>query len=210
MDAPPATTATAAATAPAAIEAPYVYAANDERPRGAQEEELCATASSPDWLYMGASVSAWVLSLYADAGYLRYREQPGVRTIGPGLVGLTWGFTLGGGYLAQPRCNGLVRSPPPEGDVRTTWHVAVALAMLASLTSPMIEFFFNTQVDAIPLDWSVSERRFRLVAGAGGGFVGALLPYVLPPKTWRAAKELEKIRLGGDTAGGFVTYTVRF
>ena len=54
------------------------------------------------------------------------------------------------------------------------------------------------------------ERRFRVLGGVAGGFTGALLPYVLPPKTWRAAKELEHIRAGADTTGAWINYSVRF
>src|SRR5206468_430596 len=117
---------------------PIVYAANDQRPRGAREEDLCERASTTDWLYMGVSAAAFVGSMYVDTAYFKFREQPGVRTIGPGLVGLTWGFTLGGGYL------------------------------------------------------------------------GALLPYLLPPKTWRNAKELERLRVEAGKTATLVTYTVRF
>jgi len=186
---------------------PYVYAANDQRPRGQREEELCATASTTDWLYMGASAALFVGSVYADAAWLKFNEEPGVRMIGPASVGLTWGFTLGGGYLAQPKCYGLVRSAPPEGDVRTKWPVAVALGMLAAASAPMIEFFFT---GPIPPEWAVRERFFRIVASSAGGLTGALLPYLLPPKTWRAAKELESIRAGADTSGVFFSYSLRF
>jgi hypothetical protein len=189
----------------------YVYAANDERPRGPVEQELCDRASTTDWLYMGGSVASFAFSVYADLHWFQFSNQPGVRTIGPALVGTTWGFTLGGGYLAQPKCSGFVKSAPPEGDVRTSWHLALALAGLAAISAPMIEYWglYNFG-DGVPLDWSVSERRLRLFAAAGGAFGGALLPYLLPPKTWRAAKELERIRLGTDARGSWVSYTVRF
>ncbi len=200
MDAPP-------APSPPHEPPAYVYAANDERPRGPREQELCDRAASTDWLYMGASAGAFLFSMYADVTWFKYMEQPGARAIGPGLVGLTWGFTLGGGYLAQPKCNGFVQSPPPEGDVRTTWHLALALGMLSTVSAPMIEWFFNGPV---PLDWSVSERRFRVLASAAGGFGGAMLPYLLPPKTWRAAKELQNLRVGADATGSWVSYSVRF
>ena len=50
------------------------------------------------------------------------------------------------------------------------------------------------------------------VAGASGlaGFGGALLPYLLPPRTWRAAKELEKLRVSATQGGAFVGITLRF
>jgi len=189
----------------------YVYAANDERPRGPVEQDLCDRASTTDWLYMGGSIASFALSVYVDLHYFRASDSPGIRTIGPALVGTTWGFTLGGGYLAQPKCNGFVKSSPPEGDVRTSWHLAVALAGLAAISAPMLEYWglYNLS-DGVALDWSVSERRLRVFAAAGGAFGGALLPYLLPPKTWRAAKELERLRFGADTTGSWITYTARF
>jgi len=190
--------------------APYVYAANDQRPRGAREQELCDKASTTDWLYEGLSLATFAATLYVDTTYFKFFDQPGLRTIGPGLTGLTWGFTLGGAYLAQPKCYGFVQSAPPEGDVRSTLPLAIALGMLSAASAPMIEYYFT---GPIPPEWSVSERRFRVFAAAGGGMIGAFLPYLLPPKTWRAAKELRRIRAEGDIAGGtggFVSYTVRF
>ena len=43
----------------------------------------------------------------------------------------------------------------------------------------------------------------HLVAAGVSGFGGALLPYLLPPSTWAASRELEKIRVGTDGRGGF-------
>jgi hypothetical protein len=198
----------------AAVDAlpPIVYAANDERPRGAREEELCEKASSTDWLYMGVSAALFAGSLYLDGHFLKFSDQPGVRTIGPGLAGLTWGFMLGGGYLAQPKCQpDWVSYAPPEGDVRATWPVALALSGLAAISAPLLEPFFALSCPSCtPPEWSVSERRARVFSAGGAAFVGALLPYVLPPKTWRNAKELERIRASGDKTGAFVTYSVLF
>jgi len=152
----------------------YVYAATDERPRGQRETELCAKASTPDWL------------------------------------GLTWGFTLGGGYLSIPKCSmDYVQSRPPEGDVRVVWPMAVAFAALAGVTAPIIE---ATEIGAPSLTWSDGERVTRVVLSSGLGVAGALLPYLLPPKTWRAARELERIRAGAtaDGRGAFVSWGVRF
>jgi hypothetical protein len=36
------------------------------------------------------------------------------------------------------------------------------------------------------------------------------LPYLLPPKTWRAARELEKIRAGATASGAYLSYRVAF
>jgi hypothetical protein len=197
-----------AVDAPAAI----VYAANDQRPRGAREEELCAKASSTDWLYMAASGGALAGSLYLDTRLKYLSPEPGIRTIAPGLVGLSWGFVLGGGYLALPKCSpDWVAYPPPEGDVRASWPLAVGLGLFAAVTGPFIEQFVALPcVGCVPTEWSVSERRFRVFAASGGAFLGALLPYVLPPKTWSNAKELEKLRLQAAPQGAFVSFTSTF
>ena len=188
----------------------YVYAATDERPRTPEEQRLCAKASSPDWLYLGAGVLLTAGAIALDTVERQQVDSEGVRYLGPAAVGLTWGFTLGGSYLALPKCApDYVTSPPPEGDVRTDWHVAIAFAALAGLTAPVIE---AVETGTIPTTWSNAERVMRLVVASGLGIAGALLPYVLPPKTWRAAKELEHLRASptADGRGGFVSWGVRF
>jgi hypothetical protein len=62
----------------------------------------------------------------------------------------------------------------------------------------------------VTLPWSTSERSLRLVLAGAGGAIGALLPYLLPPKTWRAKKELEHLRAGATAHGGFVGYSLSF
>jgi hypothetical protein len=42
----------------------------------------------------------------------------------------------------------------------------------------------------------------HIVAAGLAGFGGALLPYLLPPRTWRASRELMRLRLATTTAGG--------
>jgi hypothetical protein len=190
--------------------APYVYAATDERPRGDVEAELCAKASQRDWLYIGGLVLLDVGSILLDANAIQLSAQTGVRLVGPGLVGLSWGATVGGGYLALPKCSpGFVGSAPPEGDVRQSWPLAISLALLAGATAPVL-VGLETGTGPVTLPWSVTERSARLFVAGGAGFVGALVPYLLPPKTWRAAKELERIRAGADATGAYLTYTVRF
>jgi hypothetical protein len=187
----------------------YVYAATDERPRGPREIELCRKASSPDWLYFGTS---FLLTAGAIAGdtFARSSTSEFVRDLGPSAVGLTWGFTLGGGYLSIPKCApDYVQSLPPEGNARTDWEIAVAFAALAGLTAPII---MATETGTIPVTWSDAERVGRLVLSSGFGIGGALLPYLLPPKTWRAAKELERLRASAteDGRGAFVSWRIRF
>ena len=47
------------------------------------------------------------------------------------------------------------------------------------------------------------------VSGAFG-VIGSLFPYVLPPRTWAAAKEIEKMRIDGYKDGWGVSYNVAF
>ena len=186
----------------------YVYAATDYRPRGAREVELCASASHIDYLYMGTVVLSFAASIYTDVHYVQYARAPGVRLIGPALVGLTWGGVLGGGYLAQPKCSpDWIVSAPPEGNFRLSWPLAAALGLLAGASAPILMAY---ETGPVPYEWPVWERSSRVLVAAGSGFLGALLPYALPPKTWRAAKELEKIRARGDSTGAFVSYTLKF
>jgi hypothetical protein len=196
---------------PAALSAPpaYVYAATDERPRTPHEIELCKKASSTDWLYL---ISGLVLTTGAIAldTELRALSSEGLRYLGPSAVGLTWGFTIGGGYLSLPKCSpDYVSSRPPEGNVRTEWEIAIAFAALAGLTAPVLE---ATETGIIPEQWSNTERVMRLVLSSALGIGGALLPYLLPPKTWRAAKELENLRAGAteDGRGAYFSWRVRF
>ncbi len=199
-----------AATPPPTAPPAYVYAANDERPRGAGEEDLCASASHPDWLYLGGLFLLDVASVGVDANFFQTRGEPGVRLLGPGFVGLTWGATLGGGYLALPKCSpAFVSSAPPEGDTRKSWPLATALALLSGATAPIL-VGIETGTGAVTVPWSTEERSARLFVAGGSAFVGAFVPYLLPPKTWRAAKELERIRAGATQGGAFVSYTLLF
>jgi hypothetical protein len=186
----------------------YVYAAADERPRTPEEQRLCAKASRPDWLYLGAGVVVTAGAIALDTW--AHNQSEGIRYLGPPVLGLTWGFTLGGGYLALPKCApDYVTSPPPEGNVRTDLEVALIFAALAGLTAPIIE---AVETGTVPTQWSNSERVMRLVLASGFGIGGALLPYLVPPATWRAAKELEHLRASptADGHGAFVSWSVRF
>jgi hypothetical protein len=200
----------------------YVYAATDERPRTPEEQKLCAKASDPDWLYLGAGV---VLTAGAIALDTWAHNQPeGVRYLGPSAVGLTWGFLLGGGFLALPKCSpDYVTSAPPEGNVRTDLEVALIFAALAGLTAPVIVavetgpgpqngYGGSPGAATYQPPWSNTERVMHLVLASGFGIVGALLPYLVPPTTWRAAKQLEHLRASPteDGRGAFVSWGVRF
>jgi len=213
VPAAPATSGAPVASSPVAGPATPAYgpvaAATDERPRDEVEKDLCARASDTDWLYLGATLAADVGSIWLD-GTLKYNESRGVRYLGPAAVGLAWGWTLGGGYLALPKCSpNWVDSAPPEGQVRAAWPLALSLAGVAGIISPMI---MGTEVGPIPRSWPVGERSVRVIIASASGVTGALLPYLLPPKTWRAARELEHLRACAteDGRGAFVSWAIRF
>jgi hypothetical protein len=69
-----------------------------------------------------------------------------------------------------------------------------------------------TETGTIPEDWKNGERFTRLALSSVLAIGGALLPYALPPKTWRAAKELENLRAGTteDGRGAYFSWRVRF
>lgn len=187
---------------------PLVVAPSEIEPRTPEEERLCSKASSVDWLYMGGTVLLDVGSVYLDAFWLKQAEQPGVRLLGPAFVGLSIGATIGGGYLALPKCSPTwVPGDPAEGDIRQSAPLALSLALFSSAMAPLV---VGIETGPLKTDWSVTERSSRLIVAGVAGFGGALLPYLLPPKTWRAKKELEHIRLSGDEHGAFVGYSVRF
>lgn len=186
----------------------YVYGPSSIYPHEGREKDLCESASSPDWLYLAGLVALDVGAIWVQSA-TKYQPGTAVRLVGPGLVGLTWGATLGGGYLALPKCDPhWVGFAPREGKVRKSWPLALSIALLGGVTAPVIVGIANGF--AVPLDWTTEERSARVLISGGLGFVGALLPYVLPPKTWSAAKELERIRADVTAKGAFVTYGVRF
>jgi hypothetical protein len=189
---------------------PYVYAATDYRPRGSQEAELCDRASSVDWLYLGGGLLLDVATIILDNQFFQTQSTPGVRLLGPSFVGLSWGFTVGGGYLALPKCSpDFVTAAPREGNVRADWPAAVGLTLLAVATAPVV-VGVETGEGTTTLPWSTTEKSMRLILAGAGGAVGALVPYLLPPKTWRAKKALERLRAGATAHGGFVGYSLSF
>lgn len=197
---------------PAPYVATSVYsppAATNERPRTKEEQKLCEKASHVDWLYLGTSVLLTAGAIAFDDVSQSWGQE-GLRYLGPASVGLTWGFTLGGGYLALPKCSpDYVTSAPPEGDIRSNWEIPVIFAALAGLTAPVI---VATVTGTDPASWSNAERASRLVLAGGLGVGGALLPYLLPPQTWRAARELANLRASTteNGRGAFVSWSVRF
>src|SRR4051794_31395274 len=128
--------------------------------------------------------------------------------LGPALVGFTWGGFLSGGYLSLPKCDPLwAYGAPPEGDVRSSWPIAVAIATISGVTAPIMDYAF---LGPLKQSWSVRERSERVFIGIGAGVIGAIFPYVLSPRTWSAAKEIQKIRAEGNPAGATFFYTTTF
>ncbi len=182
----------------------YVYAATDFRPRQAREIELCKKASSFDWLYTGAMAVGVVGSEYLNLAVLKPNEEPGVRLIGPGMIGFFWGGFLSGGYLSLPRCDPFwATGAPPEGNIRASWPMATAITIAATVTAPALDYIF---LGAVPVHWTVTERSGRVGIAMATGALGSLFPYVVSPRTWRAMKEIERIRIGEVAGGPFLSY----
>jgi hypothetical protein len=198
----------------AVVSTPALSAPGDISPRGRREEELCATASRPDWLYLGALVVLDVGAIgFGSNGAVKYSDNFFLRYGAPFAIGLTWGATVGGAWLALPKCSPSgVGEAPPEGGVRETWPLALAFALFAGATAPVVN---GIAVGDLPVTWSTEEREAHVITAAVAGFAGALLPYLVPPRTWSAARELERLRLGvGPTArggaAGFIGYALQF
>jgi hypothetical protein len=186
----------------------YVYAAGDIHPRGPREIELCARASHPDWVYLGALALLDVGAMWFSPGLKSAGRY--VSLSGPAMVGVAWGATIGGAWLALPKCSpNWVGDPPREGDVRATWPLALSLALLAGATAPIINGIDVGSSD-LPADWTTGDRELHVIVAGIAGFAGALLPYAIPPCTYRAAREIERIRLGADRRGAFLSYEATF
>lgn len=195
-------------TAPPPEPPGYVYAATDLRPRQTREMELCRKASDFDWLYTGAMFTGVGASIYLSSTPLKEGDTAPIRLIGPAAVGLFWGGFLSGGWLSLPQCDPLwVGGPPPEGNVRVSWPMAVTISLIAVTTAPAIDYIFLGPVKSW---WEVSERSARVFVAMGAGALGAFMPYVIKPRTWAARLELDKIRMapvaGGATVGFGTTF----
>ena len=186
----------------------YVYAATDYRPRQAREIELCKRAADFDWMYTGSMALGFVGGEYLNLAVLKQQEEPGLRLLGPGVLGFFWGGFLSGGYLSLPKCDPLwAYGAPPEGNVRASWPLAAAITIISAATAPVMDFTF---LGAVPIHWTTTERSGRVFVGMGAGALGALFPYLLPPRTWAAKKEIERIRIGEVAGGPFVSYGLTF
>jgi hypothetical protein len=184
-------------------------APGDIHPRSPREQELCARASHPDWLYLGALAAIGAGGIaYGSWQPARNSDELAVRMVAPSVVGLTWGTVVGGVWLALPQCNdNWVATPPREGNVRTHWELALSLAVLAGATAPIINGII---IGSDPNSWTTLEREMHLVAAGVAGFAGAFLPYLLPPRSWSAARELDHLRLGADGRSVSLGYSVTF
>jgi hypothetical protein len=196
---------------PPAPPAYYATAPGDIYPTGERERELCASASHPDWLYLGALAALDTGAIWLGSSEtIKYSSRMPVRFTGPAMIGLTWGATIGGGWLALPKCSsGFVGETPREGTLRASWPLALALALLAGATAPVVNGIAIG--NDLPNQWSNLEREMHVVTAAVAGFGGALFPYLVPPRTWAAALELDHVRVGPDGRGGaFIGYAVSF
>lgn len=189
-----------------------MYAPGDIYPRSHRERELCARASHPDWAYLAGLVVLDAGAIWFGSWEkLKFSDSVPFRISGPAAIGLTWGATIGGAWLALPKCSPeWAGEPPREGDIHETWPLALSLALLAGATAPFINGIAVGSYD-LPVGWSNFERVMHLVVAGAAGFGGAFLPYLIPPSTWSAAREIERIRLGADLRGGmFVGYSGTF
>jgi hypothetical protein len=190
--------------------AAYATAPGDIYPRSGREAELCASASHADYLYLGGLVAldagAWVLDWDPS---LQSSTTDVARYVGPTAFGLTWGATLGGAWLALPKCDPhWVGEAPREGDVKDALPTALSIGLLAGATAPVIQGILIGNGSST---LSTTERAMHLVTAGAAGFVGAFLPYLLPPRTWSAAREIERIRVGtGEHGGVTLGYALTF
>ena len=183
-------------------------AATDLYPREARERELCDKAGSPDWLYVSIPTALAVGAIVLDNQVIMRDANPGVRMIGANLVGATWGFFVGSWWPAMPKCSPhWVPGAPPEGNVRNDLPIALAIALFAGITAPVA---VAIETAWMPDTWDNTERVLRTVMPGVVAFGTALLPYLFPPKTLRAARELQNLRASADSRGAFVSYTLQF
>ena len=183
-------------------------AATDFYPRDARERELCDKASTPDWLYLAFPPLFVAGTIALDSQVFKTDGNPAVRTIGSSLVGVTWGFFVGAWWPAMPKCSPhWVPGAPPEGNVRVDWPIALAIALFAGATAPVVVAIeAGLATDA----WDNTERVLHTVLPGVFAFGTALLPYLFAPKTLRAARELQNLRASADSRGAFVSYTLHF
>lgn len=194
---------------------PSFYAASELGPRNAKEEALCTKAATPDWLYMGSAATLFAASIFADSQYFKNQGEPNVfsgqRLAGPALVGLTWGAFIGSIYPSLPKCSPMwVHAAPLEGDTRSKWPLALSIAAAAGAIAPFVVATETGYRAGLWESWPVRERTARVVLPAITAFVGALIPYALPPRPLSAERELQRLRVQADLGRIELGYTVRF
>jgi len=132
-----------------------------------------------------------------------------VRMTGPAMIGLVWGATVGGAWLALPKCSPeWIGETPREGGGRASWPLALSLALLAGATAPVVNAIVVGYTQ--PLEWTTLEREMHVVTAGLAGLGGALLPYLIPPRTWAAARELDRLRFETDGRGAVFRYSLVF
>jgi hypothetical protein len=208
-------------TAPPAIVEPAPpppprVAATDFYARGSREAELCESASKPDWLYLAIPPLLVAGAITLDTQVFKYdwsvfggtTGSTFVRDIGPALVGATWGLFIGSFHPSMPKCSPhFVSTAPPEGQVRTSWPIALSFALLAGITAPVVDYI---AIGPVPDAWTDGERVSRLVVAGAFAFGMALFPYLVAPKPLRAMRELINLRATVSAHGTFVNYTLHF
>jgi hypothetical protein len=188
-------------------------AATDLYPRSKQERDLCEDASQADWLYLSIPPLLVAGAIVLDTQVFKYDPSVFVRELGPSFIGLTWGVFVGSFYPSMPKCSPhFTTTVPPEGQVRTSWPVALSFALLAGMTAPVLDWIV---IGPIPTNgatelWPTEERVTRVVLAGTLAFGAALLPYLLPPKPLRASRKLIDLRPTVGAHSVFVSGSIRF
>lgn len=188
-------------------------AATDLYPRTDRERELCDEASKVDWLYLSIPPVLVAGAIALDTQVFKYDPSVFVRELGPSFIGLTWGLFVGSFYPSLPKCSPHFTSTvPPEGQVRTSWPIALSFALFAGMTAPILDWMVIGPVPANATTelWSTEERITRVLLAGVFGFGSALIPYLLPPKPLRASRKLIDIRPTVGPNAAFVSCSVKF
>jgi hypothetical protein len=192
-----------------------VYAAAEYRSLPGRDAELCRAASHTDWLYMAGTLVLDGVWIAAEQRYFGAKNpdgtptvpQPGIRLIGPTVMGALWGQTLGVALLSRPQCDpDDIHWAPPEGNVHTELPLLFATALAAAATGG----FAANISHPIQTEWPVWERATGTVLPIVTGFAGTFLPLLLPPRPYRAMQELQKLRLGADKTGATLGWGFTF
>jgi hypothetical protein len=205
--------------APPPPPAAYAYAPGNIYPVGDRERQLCDAASTPDYLYIGGLVVLDVASIWFSTNQqIKYTRSQPLRYFGTGVAALTLGATFTGTYLALPKCDPhWVSYAPREGEVHVSWPFAIAVGLISGvIAAGAYGVELGQQVYYVPpnggpvFTWTTEERAAHVLLAGVAGFGGSFLPYLLPPKTWRAARQLANLRAGVTSSGGFLGYSFSF